>query len=75
MCIRDRLDQRDGAYGAVADPVLFGRLDLKPGDIVTVGGAKIQLRANLVSEPDKIAAGVGFGPRLLICLLYTSRCV
>ena len=60
------LDQRDGAYGAVADPVLFGRLDLKPGDIVTVGGAKIQLRANLVSEPDKIAAGVGFGPRLLM---------
>ncbi|WP_293798543.1 FtsX-like permease family protein [uncultured Bosea sp.] len=60
------LDQRDGAYGAVADPVLFGRLDLKPGDIVKVGGAKIQLRANLVSEPDKIAAGVGFGPRLLM---------
>ncbi|TQI74632.1 putative ABC transport system permease protein [Bosea sp. AK1] len=60
------LDQRGGVYGAVADPVLFGRLDLKPGDIVTVGGAKIQLRANLVSEPDKIAAGVGFGPRLMI---------
>lgn len=60
------LDQRDGAYGAVADPVLFGRLDLKPGDTVTVGGAKIQLRANLISEPDKIAAGVGFGPRLLM---------
>ena len=60
------LGQRDGVYGAVADPVLFGRLDLKPGDIVTVGGAKIQLRANLVSEPDKIAAGVGFGPRLLM---------
>ncbi|MGO4175676.1 ABC transporter permease [Bosea sp. TAF32] len=60
------LEQRDGVFGAVADPVLFGRLDLKPGDIVTVGGAKIQLRANLMSEPDKIAAGVGFGPRLLI---------
>ena len=60
------LDQRDGAYGAVADPVLFGRLDLKPGDIVTVGGARVQLRANLISEPDKIAAGVGFGPRLLM---------
>lgn len=62
----DLLDQRDGVFGAVADPVLFGRLDLKPGDIITVGGAKLQLRANLVSEPDKIAAGVGFGPRLLM---------
>jgi len=60
------LAQRDDVYGAIADPVLFGRLDLKPGDIVTVGGAKLQLRANLVSEPDKIAAGVGFGPRLLM---------
>lgn len=60
------LEQRDGVFGAVADPVLFGRLDLKPGDIVTIGGAKIQLRANLVSEPDKIAAGIGFGPRLLM---------
>lgn len=60
------LEQRDGVFGAAADPVLFGRLDLRPGDIVTVGSAKIQLRANLMSEPDKIAAGVGFGPRLLI---------
>jgi putative ABC transport system permease protein len=64
--VQDLLAQRDGAFGAVADPVLLGRLDLKPGDVITVGGAKIQLRANLVSEPDKIAAGVGFGPRLLI---------
>lgn len=64
--IANLLEQRDGAYGAVADPILLGRLDLKPGDTVTVGSARIQLRANLVSEPDKIAAGVGFGPRLLI---------
>jgi putative ABC transport system permease protein len=64
--IAELLGPRDGVFGAVADPVLFGRLDLKPGDIVMVGGARVQLRANLVSEPDKIAAGVGFGPRLLI---------
>ncbi|CAN7695002.1 FtsX-like permease family protein [Bosea sp. LjRoot9] len=61
----DLLTERDGVFGAVADPVLLGRLDLKPGDIISVGAAKLQLRANLVSEPDKIAAGVGFGPRLL----------
>ena len=60
------LAERDGTYGAAADPILLGRLDLKPGDIVMVGSAKVQLRANIVSEPDKIAAGVGFGPRLLI---------
>ncbi|MFN3672296.1 MAG: ABC transporter permease [Bosea sp. (in: a-proteobacteria)] len=60
------LSLRDGVHGAVADPVLFGRLGLAPGDEITVGGARIQLRANLLSEPDKIAAGVGFGPRLLM---------
>lgn len=64
--VAELLAHRGDSFGAIADPVLFGRLDLKPGDTVTVGGAKIQLRATLVSEPDKIAAGVGFGPRLLI---------
>lgn len=60
------LAARDGVFGGIADPVLFGRLDLKPGDIVQIGSARVQLRASLVSEPDKIAAGVGFGPRLLL---------
>jgi len=64
--IQSLLARGDDAFGAVADPVLLGRLDLKPGDVIAVGGAKLQLRANLVSEPDKIAAGVGFGPRLLM---------
>ncbi len=64
--VADLLAARDGVFGAVADPVLLGRLDLKPGDTILVGSARLQLRANLVSEPDKIAAGVGFGPRLLI---------
>lgn len=62
----DMLATRDGVFGAVADPVLFGRLGLEPGDVVSVGAAKLQLRAELVSEPDKIAAGIGFGPRLLM---------
>ncbi|MGO4571993.1 ABC transporter permease [Microvirga sp. 2TAF3] len=58
--------ERDGAYGAAADPALLARLDLKVGDRVKVGGATIDLRASLVSEPDKIADGIGFGPRLLV---------
>ena len=62
------LTERDGVYGAVADPALLTRLDLKPGDRVTLGGFPVQIRAALVSEPDKIAAGVGFGPRLMISL-------
>ncbi|MGZ8372772.1 MAG: ABC transporter permease, partial [Rhodoplanes sp.] len=33
---------------------------------VTVGSATLELRARLLSEPDKLGAGVGFGPRLLV---------
>ncbi|MGL4727477.1 MAG: ABC transporter permease, partial [Bosea sp. (in: a-proteobacteria)] len=55
-----------GTFGAIADPVLLARLDLKLGDEITLGAARIRLVANLVSEPDKVATGVGFGPRLIV---------
>ena len=57
---------RDGVYGAAADPALLARLDLSPGARITVGSAKIEIRAALASEPDKLAGGIGFGPRLLL---------
>jgi putative ABC transport system permease protein len=60
------LEQRGGAFGAAADPALLARLDLKPGAGIKVGQATIEIRAALSSEPDKIAGGIGFGPRLLI---------
>src|SRR3954469_14115971 len=59
------LAERDGVFGALADSALLARLDLKVGDRVTVGAAAFEIRASLVSEPDKIANGVGFGPRFL----------
>jgi putative ABC transport system permease protein len=62
----DLLAVKDGAFGAGVDPALLARLDLKVGDRITVGAAPIELRARLVSEPDKIANGVGFGPRLIV---------
>ncbi|WP_046861799.1 ABC transporter permease [Microvirga massiliensis] len=60
------LAERDGAFGGIVDSALLARLDLKLGERITVGQATIELRATLVSEPDKIASGIGFGPRLLI---------
>ena len=33
---------------------------------MTLGAATIELRAALTSEPDKLAGGIGFGPRLII---------
>ena len=60
------LAARDDVFGAAVDPTLLARLNLERGARVTVGGATIELRAVLKSEPDKLAGGIGFGPRLLI---------
>ena len=60
------LARRNGAFGAAADPVLLARLDMKVGDRVTIGDATVEFRASLTSEPDKIASGIGLGPRLLV---------
>jgi len=64
--IADLLARRDETFGAVADAALLARLDLKPGARLTVGNAAIELRATLASEPDKLAGGIGFGPRLML---------
>jgi putative ABC transport system permease protein len=64
--INDLLTERDGAFGAAADPTLLARLDLKIGDRVTIGNATFQIRSAVDTEPDKLAGGVGFGPRFLV---------
>ena len=60
------LASRDGAYGAVAGRDLLARLDVAPGSKLRLGEANVEIRAVLVSEPDKLAGGIPFGPRLLI---------
>jgi len=64
--LADALAPHDGAFGAVADPTLMARLELKQGARLTIGNASIEIRATLTSEPDKLAGGIGFGPRLLV---------
>jgi putative ABC transport system permease protein len=64
--LADALAERDGVFGAVADPTLMARLEVNPGARLTVGNATIEIRAALTSEPDKLAGGIGFGPRLLV---------
>jgi putative ABC transport system permease protein len=58
--------QNDGAFGAAVDPALLARLDLKTGDRITLGNATVELRAALTGEPDKLAGGIGLGPRVLM---------
>ena len=61
----DLLAERDGVFGAAADPALLARLDLKVGDRVTVGSATFEIRSVVDAEPDKLAGGIGLGPRFL----------
>ena len=42
--------ERDGAFGAAADPALLARLDLKVGDRIAIGSATIELRAALTQR-------------------------
>lgn len=62
----DLLADRDGVPGGLADPALLTRLAVKVGDRITIGGHPVAIRGTIVSEPDKIAGGIGFGPRLMI---------
>ena len=64
--LADALAQQSGVFGAAADPILLTRLGVKPGVRLTIGNAAIEIRAALANEPDKLAGGIGFGPRLLV---------
>jgi putative ABC transport system permease protein len=64
--VADVLAERDGAFGAAADQTLLTRLDLSLGDRVTIGSATFQIRSIDNGEPDKLAGGLGFGPRFLV---------
>jgi putative ABC transport system permease protein len=64
----DILTKHDGAYGAALDPLLMARFDLKPGDRFKINDADFIVKATLTSEPDKLAIGIAFGPRVLMSI-------
>jgi len=64
--LADLLALRDGRYGAVVDSLLFDRMGLKLGDLVTIGEAEVQLRGVLKSLPDQVTQGVQFGIPALV---------
>ncbi|WP_363348578.1 FtsX-like permease family protein [Methylocystis echinoides] len=62
----EALAEKDGAFGIAVDPILLARLDIKLGDPLMIGAARVTPRVKLESEPDKLAGGVGFGPRVMM---------
>jgi putative ABC transport system permease protein len=53
---------------AVVEPLLLERLGLKIGDTITIGRARITIRAVVLAEPDRISERASFGPRVLTSL-------
>ncbi|SDR46897.1 putative ABC transport system permease protein [Rhizobiales bacterium GAS113] len=64
--LAELLQAHDGVYGAIVDPTLFARLNLEPGAEVTIGAARLALKARLIAEPDTLAVGIGLGPRIIL---------
>ena len=60
------LAESNGAYGAAVDATLLARLNLKVGDRLTIGSASIEIAALIRNEPDKLASGIAFGPRVIM---------
>lgn len=60
------LGRRDGLWGAAVDGNLLDRMGAKLGDVVSLGEAKLVLRAVIEREPDRAAMAFSLGPRLLV---------
>jgi putative ABC transport system permease protein len=60
------LGEKEGIFGALVDPLLLARLNINVGDTLALGNIRVRIAASLVSEPDQVASGVSFGPRMMI---------
>lgn len=62
----DALEQRNGRWGAVTELALLARLDVEVGDTLELGRTSVEITDVIETEPDKLAGGMEFGPRLMI---------
>jgi putative ABC transport system permease protein len=52
--------------GAAVEDALLVRLGLKTGDMIRVGDTNFEVRARIVSEPDRVVGGFTLGPRVML---------
>jgi putative ABC transport system permease protein len=52
--------------GALVESSLLQRLQVAVGDTLELGSGRVQIRGVLVSEPDRLGAFAGLGPRLMV---------
>ncbi|MEJ2015653.1 MAG: FtsX-like permease family protein [Limibacillus sp.] len=62
------LAERDGRWGAVAEPSVLNTLGVEVGDALTVGDKTFELRAVIAREPDRTARAFTLGPHVIVDL-------
>ncbi|WP_395666162.1 ABC transporter permease [Methylocella sp.] len=62
------LAAQGGVFGVAVDPALPPRLGLRLGDVMRIGEGRYRLEALVTREPDELASGIGFGPRVLMSM-------
>ena len=68
ITISQATEARAGVFGAVVDDALLDKLALKVGDTFSLGELKLEIRARILSEPDRLGTGLGFGARVLVSM-------
>ena len=56
----------DDSLSVLVDPLLLGRLGIKPGDSLKLGTAPLRISGIIAAEPDRISDGLVLGPRLMM---------
>lgn len=51
---------------AYVDQLLLDRLNIKIGDTINVGEAKLVIRDTIITEPDRLSEGMAFGPKVIV---------
>ncbi len=64
--LSELLGPHNDMFGAIADPLLYTRLGLKPGDSIRIGNASFVLTGTLGSLPDQAARGFQLGATVLV---------
>lgn len=60
------LEERDGMFGALVDPVMLDQLGLATGDTITIGGTDFEVRGTLTGLPDGPVRGFRLGLSALL---------
>lgn len=64
--LHDVLRLESEIYGVAVEETLLTRMGLKRGDRLRIGSLPVEIRGLLSDEPDRVAGGFRYGPRVMI---------